>query len=161
MTIDLEDGKYTIHNDNGILTLLRHGQPWPGAASLTSSGLVLALVHEVERLRTVPLAAAGLAGWVKSNDATRTAVTGEALAKHDAVLSAAVADHRCRNDVSVCKRAACATECQYAHLAPPLLPDGAVLHAQLQLNHNGQIATCECTGDPRPSIQQLIEECSK
>jgi len=49
--ITLEDGKYTILNDNGVLTMLRHGEPWPASADLCRAGVVLALVHEVERLR--------------------------------------------------------------------------------------------------------------
>jgi hypothetical protein len=44
--IDLEGGKYTVIYDNGRLSALRYGEPW---RDLTGDGLVLALVHEIER----------------------------------------------------------------------------------------------------------------
>lgn len=53
MKIDLENGKYSIQNDNGILTFYRYGEFWPGSEDLQGAGVVLALVHEVERLREI------------------------------------------------------------------------------------------------------------
>jgi hypothetical protein len=47
--ITLEGGKYTVElAPDGRLRALRHGKEW---RDLTGDKLVLALVHEVERLR--------------------------------------------------------------------------------------------------------------
>ena len=49
MKIDPE-GKYEVKNDNGILSLRRHGVEFKHDA-FTGSGFFLAMVHEIERLR--------------------------------------------------------------------------------------------------------------
>jgi hypothetical protein len=49
---DLGDGKYTILNDNGILTALRYGEPWR-KEDLVGDGLMLALVQQIEMLECV------------------------------------------------------------------------------------------------------------
>lgn len=53
----LDDGKYTIHHDNGNLTLLRHGDTWPAADDLRHSGVVLSLVQRIEELEDLLQAA--------------------------------------------------------------------------------------------------------
>lgn len=46
-------GEYTVVNDNGIMTAYRYGREWPAKTqALIGDGLVLALVQEVDRLRT-------------------------------------------------------------------------------------------------------------
>lgn len=52
-TIKLEQGKYLIRNDNGSLTILRHGVDWPAAEDLKHVGIVLALAQRIEALETV------------------------------------------------------------------------------------------------------------
>lgn len=49
-TIKLADGKYTIINDNGLLTFQRHGEAWPGADDLKYAGVVLAMAQRIEEL---------------------------------------------------------------------------------------------------------------
>lgn len=50
-THSFEDGKYTLINNNGILTALRHGEPWPaGTAALVGDGLTLAMFHACDEL---------------------------------------------------------------------------------------------------------------
>jgi hypothetical protein len=49
-TISLDDGKYTVINDNGLLTLRRHGEDWPGGDKLRYSKLVLAMAQRIEEL---------------------------------------------------------------------------------------------------------------
>lgn len=44
------DGKYTIINDNGILTALRYGEPWE--RDLTGDNLIYWMLVEVDRLKT-------------------------------------------------------------------------------------------------------------
>lgn len=46
----LEGGKYTIENDNGLLTFKRHGESWPAADDLRHANLVLSLVQRIEDL---------------------------------------------------------------------------------------------------------------
>lgn len=49
--IEIENGKYTIINElqsGGRLTALRHGGEW---RDLTGDDLILAMYHEIERLR--------------------------------------------------------------------------------------------------------------
>lgn len=48
--IKLEKGKYLIVNDNGSLTILRHGLPWPAADNLKHAKLVLCLAQRIEEL---------------------------------------------------------------------------------------------------------------
>ncbi|MFZ6767809.1 hypothetical protein ACO0LM_12065 [Undibacterium sp. Di26W] len=56
-TITLEDGKYTIENNNGILSFSRHGEPWYSGNDVhAGSKLVLALVHRIEELEAAPSA---------------------------------------------------------------------------------------------------------
>lgn len=43
------DGKYTVINDNGILTALRNGEPW--GRDLVGDNLVAAMLVEVLRLK--------------------------------------------------------------------------------------------------------------
>jgi hypothetical protein len=43
------DGKYTVINDNGNLTALRHGEPW--TRDFTGDNLVYWMLVEVERLK--------------------------------------------------------------------------------------------------------------
>ena len=43
------DGKYTLINDNGKLTALRHGEPW--GRDLTGDNLIYWMLVEVERLK--------------------------------------------------------------------------------------------------------------
>jgi hypothetical protein len=49
MEIQLENGKYTVVNDNGKLSALWYEQPW---RDLTGDGLILAMVHEIHDLQT-------------------------------------------------------------------------------------------------------------
>lgn len=49
-TIKLEQGKYLIINDNGSLTILRNGEPWPAAEELKHVKLVGALAARIEEL---------------------------------------------------------------------------------------------------------------
>lgn len=47
--LTLENGKYTVHNDNGLVTVDRYSEVnW---RSCTGDGFILALVQEVERLK--------------------------------------------------------------------------------------------------------------
>lgn len=46
----LEDGKYTIEHDNGLLAFKRNGEAWPAADDLRHTKLVLCLVQRVEEL---------------------------------------------------------------------------------------------------------------
>ena len=49
--VDIDGGKYTIINDNGKLTALRHGEPW--GRDFTGDKLVYCLMielHEARRL---------------------------------------------------------------------------------------------------------------
>lgn len=46
--IDLDGGKYTVINDNGKLSALRHGQPWQ---DLSGNNLVYWMMVEIEQLR--------------------------------------------------------------------------------------------------------------
>lgn len=46
------DGKYDVLNENGKMTFLRHGETWlTGQKLYEHSGLVLALVQEIQELR--------------------------------------------------------------------------------------------------------------
>lgn len=47
--IDIADGRYTIINDNGRLTALRHGQPW--GRDLIGDNLVYWMMVEIIDLR--------------------------------------------------------------------------------------------------------------
>lgn len=49
-TINFEDGKYTLLHDEGHggLTVLRYDEVWRNE---TGDGLILAMFHEIERLR--------------------------------------------------------------------------------------------------------------
>lgn len=49
-TISLDNGKYTIVNDNGIMTFLRYGEAWPAADNLKHSKVVLAMAQRIEAL---------------------------------------------------------------------------------------------------------------
>lgn len=49
--ISICDGKYLVTNENGIITVKRHGEDW-ARNDLVGDGFVLALVQEIERLRT-------------------------------------------------------------------------------------------------------------
>lgn len=49
MRHDFADGKYTVTNDNGILTALRHGEPW--GRDLVGDNLVYWMLIEVDRLK--------------------------------------------------------------------------------------------------------------
>lgn len=67
-TIQLEGGKYSVTNDNGILSFRRNGELWPTADDLAHSGLVLALVQEIERLREeADEAHASYAAWADTH----------------------------------------------------------------------------------------------
>ena len=48
MRHDFDDGKYTVINDNGKLTALRHGEPWQ---DLCGNNLVYWMLVEVDRLK--------------------------------------------------------------------------------------------------------------
>lgn len=49
--IELENGKYTVcHDDGANFHAKRYGEPW---RRLEGDGLVLAMAHEIERLRGV------------------------------------------------------------------------------------------------------------
>ena len=50
MKHDFADGKYTVINDNGKLTALRHGEPW--ARSLVGDNLIYWMLVEVDELKT-------------------------------------------------------------------------------------------------------------
>ena len=61
--IVLDHGKYTVVNDNGILTAKRHGEDWPAAdASLCGDKLSLAMVHRILDLQTANAALVELVG---------------------------------------------------------------------------------------------------
>lgn len=47
--LDFCDGKYTFINDNGVLTALRHGEPW--CRDLVGDNLVYWMFVEVQRLK--------------------------------------------------------------------------------------------------------------
>lgn len=49
--IDIEDGKYTLvfHVEHGGLTVLRNGEVWRNE---TGDKLMLAMLHEIDRLRS-------------------------------------------------------------------------------------------------------------
>ena len=47
---ELEGGKYTILNDNGVITALRYGEPW---REFVGDNLIGSLVEEVRRLHGV------------------------------------------------------------------------------------------------------------
>lgn len=49
-TITLNGGKYSIENNNGLLSFKRRGEAWPAADDLQHAGVVLALVQRVEEL---------------------------------------------------------------------------------------------------------------
>lgn len=50
--IKLADGKYAIHNNNGILEVYRHGERWSNKEKdLIGDNLVLSLVEMIERLK--------------------------------------------------------------------------------------------------------------
>lgn len=49
MRHDFADGKYTVINDNGRLTALRHGEPW--GRDLVGDTLVYWMLCEVDDLR--------------------------------------------------------------------------------------------------------------
>lgn len=44
--VELEDGKYTIVNNNGVVTVSRHGEQWRNE---TGDKLMLALLHKIEQ----------------------------------------------------------------------------------------------------------------
>lgn len=46
-TVTLDNGKYKIVNDNGVVKAYRHGEEW---RDLTGDGLILALLNKVETL---------------------------------------------------------------------------------------------------------------
>lgn len=45
--IDLENGKYTVQEDNGKITVLRHGEVWRDE---TGDSLILALIQRIQTL---------------------------------------------------------------------------------------------------------------
>jgi hypothetical protein len=45
-----DNGKYTVINNNGLLSALRYGEPW---RELTGDNLVAVMFHEVDRLHEV------------------------------------------------------------------------------------------------------------
>lgn len=47
--MDFADGKYTVINDNGVLTALRHGEPW--GRDLTGDNLVYWMFVEAIELK--------------------------------------------------------------------------------------------------------------
>jgi hypothetical protein len=52
--IVLDNGKYTVINDNGILTAKRYGEDWPAAdALLCGDKLSLAMVHRIIELEGI------------------------------------------------------------------------------------------------------------
>ena len=52
--VDLDDGKYTVQNDNGTLTAKRHGEEWPAAnAALCGDSLSLAMMHKIEQQKEI------------------------------------------------------------------------------------------------------------
>jgi hypothetical protein len=51
MRHEFADGKYTVINDNGKLTALRHGEPW--GRDLVGDNLVYWMLIEVDTLRAV------------------------------------------------------------------------------------------------------------
>lgn len=71
MRHNFNDGKYTVINDNGNLTALRHGEPW--GRDLTGDNLVYWMLVEVDTLKAqrddlLKAAKLGLRaaeGWVK------------------------------------------------------------------------------------------------
>lgn len=46
--MDFADGKYTVINNNGILTALRHGEPW--CRDLVGDNLVAAMLNKALEL---------------------------------------------------------------------------------------------------------------
>jgi hypothetical protein len=51
MRHEFADGKYTVINDNGKLTALRHGEPW--VRDLVGDNLVYWMLVEVDTLKAV------------------------------------------------------------------------------------------------------------
>lgn len=51
MRHEFADGKYTVINDNGKLTALRHGEPW--GRDLVGDNLVYWMLVEVDTLKAV------------------------------------------------------------------------------------------------------------
>jgi hypothetical protein len=49
MQHSFDNGKYTVVNNNGILTALRYGEPWQ---DLSGNNLVYWMLIEVDRLKT-------------------------------------------------------------------------------------------------------------
>jgi hypothetical protein len=50
-THSFDDGKYTLMNNDGVLTALRHGELWPaGTAALVGDGLTLAMFYDYDEL---------------------------------------------------------------------------------------------------------------
>jgi hypothetical protein len=49
MQHSFSDGKYTVINNNGILTALRHGEPWD--RNLTGDNLIYWMLIEVDTLK--------------------------------------------------------------------------------------------------------------
>ena len=45
-----DNGKYTVVFEDGEFKALRYGEEW---RSLTGDGMILSMLHEVERLRTI------------------------------------------------------------------------------------------------------------
>lgn len=54
--ISLDEGKYTIINNNGILSFQRYHQPWPAADELRNYNIVLAMAQRIEELEYALLA---------------------------------------------------------------------------------------------------------
>jgi hypothetical protein len=52
--VELENGKYKVINDNGVLTAKRHGEDWPAAdSSLCGDKLSLAMMHKIEQQQEI------------------------------------------------------------------------------------------------------------
>ena len=79
MRHEFADGKYTVINDNGKLTALRHGEPW--GRDLVGDNLVYWMLVEVDTLKAVNQElldalklAMSIIGFGKEHDAISAAI---------------------------------------------------------------------------------------
>lgn len=88
--MEFADGKYTVINDNGNLTALRHGEPWQ--RDLTGDNLVywmLVEALELKRQRDLMLAALNdIAAWTDGEVGGHMDEPGSANAARNAIKAA-------------------------------------------------------------------------
>lgn len=88
-SMNFNDGKYTVINDNGALTALRHGEPW--RRDLTGDNLVywmLVEALELKRQRDLMLDALNnIAAWNDGEVGGHMDEPGSAKVARDAISS--------------------------------------------------------------------------